>query len=105
MHNIENETDIEEIELKIKAIEEIPHRRPMSEEQHVDKLLQLTFLFGVGSRDTTAKSKTILKGIVKYFNNIGVSRTEKKQAKIFWPGVSCNKKLGRGKKTLAKKTK
>lgn len=114
----EYETDYEEMDMekfgtsdegvvkgKLKLIKDIPPKSPLSKDNHMDRLLRMSAALGASEGGNPIETKKLLNGIVKDYNSVSVSRAEKEQAKIFWPGVSCNEKLGRGKRTPAKKSK
>lgn len=111
----EYETDYEEMDMeklgtseegavkgKLKLIKDIPPKSPLSKDNHMDRLLKMSAALGASERGNPVETKKLLNDIVKDYNNISVSRAEKEQAKIFWPGVSCNEKLGEGREPLPK---
>ncbi|KAI3965687.1 hypothetical protein MKX01_010644, partial [Papaver californicum] len=60
----EYETDIyleeDMADWKVKSIEEIPHRRPLTNDQKGENLMKATALLGVGKRSKDAEVKKII---------------------------------------------
>lgn len=95
----EYETDNEGMEVeKMRTLEEIPSRRPMTKDQKVENLVNVSALLGV--RGKKADMKNIFGGIVERKSKLN---PEKELAKLNCPGVTNNDMLGKGKRTPARK--
>lgn len=78
---------------KLKPLEDISRRKTMSREQHIGTLMNLSSLLGAPIGDKEAEMKNIFGGIVDRYKSL-------KRDKDLGPS---SEKLGRGKRTSAKK--